>query len=429
VGNASVPFSDLHCPYCGSSFEWISRSAASSGYGILKCGCSRYPVVDGVPVIQHKEGLETVVRLIDVGDDRRALLATLSAFRITWARRNRWYRLRYRSNCARLVSNQALSFQDAVSLVRRPQVFSDYLLHRWANPSFLAAVGPLMLLGGSTDTKRVLDLACGAGHSSFLMHWLFPRLSVVSVDHDFVSLYLAKRYLVQGGTFLCLDAEAPSPFPDSCFDAVFCLDAFHYFSSKCAVRDQLTRIVRSDGLWVLAHLHNALQTNITAGIPLNPDHYLDMFSFLDCRLFDENAILREISSNDQMDLRTRRSDMELQNAGALTLIGGSPGPWDIHAGFAARLSGSRTSLAVNPIYVRRGGQDSDQMALNWPNEVMRRECAGAETLLPLTCRLSNSRIRELLQGDHSSELEDLVRRFVLVPLPDLYLRDSTKIGE
>jgi hypothetical protein len=257
-----------------------------------------------------------------------------------------------------------------------------------------------------------------------VLQWLSPSLSVVSVDHDFVSLYLAKRFFSPEGSFYCLDAEVPSPFPDACFDAVFCLDAFHYFRSKCAIRDELRRVVRDDGLWVLAHLHNALQANITAGIPLAPELYLELFEFLQCRLFDEAAILREASRNDRMDLRELHPAAQLRQANALSLIAGPPSLWTVHAGFARRLCGDATNLQVNPIYVRSGGRGSGEMVFRWPNEVIRKECAAAEDILPSNCNLPEERIRGLLDGRHGSELEELVRRFVLVPLPDRYCRSS-----
>jgi SAM-dependent methyltransferase/uncharacterized protein YbaR (Trm112 family) len=424
MAGAPISLAELHCPYCGSGLQWNPGEAGDESYGVLACGCARFPVVDGVPVIQHKEGLDKVVRLIEKGHDREALLATLNVFRVTWARKNRWHQLRYRHNCGRLVANTVFSFKDAVNMVRRPQVFSDYLLHRWANPSFLAAVGPMMLFDRIAGSQRVLDLACGAGHSGFVLRWLSPSLSVVSVDHDFVSLYLAKRYFSPEGSFYCLDAEVPSPFPDAGFDAVFCLDAFHYFRSKCAIRDELRRVVRNDGLWVLAHLHNALQANITPGIPLAPEHYLEMFDFLECRLFDEAAILREASCDDRMDLRKQHPAAHLRQVNALSLIAGPPSLWSVHEGFARRLCGVGTNLQVNPIYVRSGGRGTGELALLWPNEVIRKECEAAEAILPSSYRLKEERIRELLDGQHGSELEDLVRRFVLVPLPDHYCRRS-----
>jgi hypothetical protein len=125
-----------------------------------------------------------------------------------------------------------------------------------------------------------------------------------------------------------------------------------------------------------------------------------------------------------MDLRKQHPAAHLRQVNALSLIAGPPSLWSVHEGFARRLCGVGTNLQVNPIYVRSGGRGTGELALLWPNEVIRKECEAAEAILPSSYRLKEERIRELLDGQHGSELEDLVRRFVLVPLPDHYCRRS-----
>ena len=446
----------LRCPYCGSGLEWSAGEPPAAfttplditRFAVLACACHRYPVVAGIPILQHKDGLERVVRLIDEGDHGAALLAALGAFRITWARKSRWFQFRYMLGCKRLVSDDDLSFEDAVQITRRPKVFADYLFHRWANPSFLAALGPLMLLGtlrkggpqagspapdakGDISSPAILDVACGAGHSSFVMRLLFPWLSVVSTDQDFVSLYLAKRYLAPDAAAFCIDAAVPSPFPAGSFDAVFCLDAFHYFQSKCLVRDDLRRIVNRDGLWILAHLHNALQANITPGTPLPPEHYLEMFSALDGRLLDESIILDDVVRKNVLDLREQAPMDDLKAAQSFTFIAGTGDLWTVHKGFAETVAQRRNSLALNPIYARRGDGSAEQVALRWPNDVIARECAAVARILPSPHRLPRHGIESLLKDDHGSrreELEELVRHFVLVPLPARYRRSASTSG-
>jgi len=431
----------LHCPYCGSDLELISpparqsetRSAGVLQYGILRCGCHQYPVVEGVPILQQVEGLQQVVAFIQTGDNRRALLQAMNVFRVKWAQRTRWHQIKYHLNCRRLVATPDLHFQDAVDLARRPKVFSDYLFHRYANPSFLGAVGPLLLLeclkGRAVPDQpaRVLDLACGAGHSSFLMRLLHPELSVVSVDHDFVSLYLAKRFLAPDATHLCLDAEVPSPFADDCFDAVFCLDAFHYFHSKQAIVAELKRVVKPEALWLFPHLHNALQHNITAGIPLSPERYLACFDSHDARLFDETTILHGLSQRRTLDLQAELTRGELEKSPNLTLVAGAQSLWREHRLFPSAFCRQQSRLALNPIYAWKSRQDHLEGALIWPNEVMKEECRGVEAVLPATCRLNKRELREFLAGDSSSSnarLNELVAQFVLVALPPNYSRDG-----
>jgi SAM-dependent methyltransferase len=423
-------------------------------YGTLRCACHRYPIVDGIPVLQQRDGLERIVDRIADGDRENALLEALNLFRVTWARRSRLHQLVYRRACRRLVADGQMSFEEAVTLVRQPKGFGDYLFHRWANTSFLGGAGVISALAtlarpdaGATAVQvssgveskgfaaaarmqtplTVLDLACGAGHSSFLMRRLFPSLTVVSADHDFVSLYLAKRYFGPEGVYVCMDAEVPVPFPDAIFQAVFCLDAFHYFRSKRTVVSELRRVVRSGGLWLFPHLHNALQENITPGFPLPPDKYLEMFEFASPRLYDEMMLLDGLVRRGTLDLGTATQPDAVRRANALSLLGGGAALWGVHEGPFEPLARRPSGLAFNPIYARTANAGDIRLELRWPNRVMEQECKSVEAILPHAVDVSRAELREL-EGDTplvpGSTVRRLLTRFVVVPLPSHYCRRS-----
>jgi len=443
--------STLHCPYCGFALGLSSANSIADAvdYGILRCACHEYPIVGGIPILQQIEGLDRVVEYIRALDSKRALLHALNVFRVRWAHRSRWHQVRYHLNCRRVVSDTTTTFEDAARLLRRPKVVADYLIHRYANPSFLAAVAPLMLLGHlerrpeqigdanhrtsdrtSDPHTRVLDLACGAGHASFLMQLLYPGLSVVSADQDFVSLYLAKRFIAPDATHLCWDAHVPSPFPDHCFDAVFCLDAFHYFRSKTAVVAELKRIMRAEAFWLFPHLHNSLQHNIVAGIPLSPEQYLECFGFREARIFDEIALLLGLSQRRLVDLGTEHPLSKLNESQTLTYVRGGRDVWQLHDGFPSAFCRTRSTLLVNPIYRGRWHLDNLELELVWPNELIRNECSAAETVLPPKLQIGKSELRQLRQLSAQmstadwDRLGDLVARFVLVPLPPHYSHNN-----
>ena len=438
----------LHCPYCESPLEVAFRNdfsadqpeASSIHYGILSCACARYPVIEGVPILQHTEGLARVVGFVQQREYRRALLQALNIFRVQWAHRSRWHQLKYHLNCRRALSPGQISFAQAVDLLRRPQGFSDYLFHRFANPSLLAALAPLRLFDAlaptagnhspsspaeRTDARppRVLDLACGAGHASFLLRLLYPNQSLVSADQDFVSLYLAGRFLAPDAIQVCFDSEAPSPFADDTFDGVFCLDAFHYFHAKAAIIAELQRVVRDDGLWVFPHLHNALQTNFTAGIPLSPEDYARIFSAVAPRLFAERDLLRALSTQQPIDWSMRHSLGDLESAPALTLIGGPAQTFGIQRDPLAAFCRPPSRLAINPIYrVTRQG-DNAKLELNWPQATIRAECGSIEAYLPTTFSLLAGDLQNLAAGTfkwNDPRTQELIRHFVLVPLPAHY---------
>lgn len=429
----------LSCPYCGLALdlETADANGADVLYGVLRCGCCEYPIVEAIPILQQIDGLQRVVSLIRASDERSALLRAMDLFRIQWAHRSRLNRLKYYWSCSRLVSRHDTSFCDAAQVVRRPKVFADYLAHRYANPSFLASIGPILALARSIGepeagdpatprqrSARVLDMCCGAGHASFLMRLANPSVSVVSADQDFVNLYLARRYLVPDGVQLCLDAQVPSPFADRYFDAVYCQDAFHYVHAKKVAIDELKRVARPDAPWMFPHLHNALCENLVPGVPMSPEGYLKCFDLPDARLYSESLLLRQLWSDRAVDLGAVHDGLD--EAPNLTMIRGGSDIRRVHRDFPKVFCERAATLRVNPIYRVRRENDGLALDLRWPNPVMARECAEAETVLRQSCRLGAEELSQLATGIAGGQpwLEDLVARFVLVPLPPGYTSRS-----
>ncbi len=426
--------SNLHCPYCGFSFGLESCEGEDVEFGVLRCDCYAYPVVEGIPVLRQVDGLERVVQSIANAQRVQAVLRTLELFRVQWALRSDFHRLLYRWDCNRLVGNSTAPFALAARRLRKPAAFADYLIHRYANPSFLAAVGPLMVLEnlrlGGARPSVVFDLACGAGHASFLMRLLYPGLHVVSADNDFVNLYLARRYMSPKGVHLCIDAEVPSPFADGFFDAVYCQDAFHYFQSKREVVRELKRILTPEAIWVFPHLHNRLRDNLVAGIPLSPEGYLGCLDDSQGRLFVERELLQGVVFEGRVDLSGSASTERLNDSPTVTYVRGDRAIWRTYDGFPQTFCCRKASLRFNPVYrVIRAGEGC-RLELRWPNPVMARECSEAELFLSKECTLSAADLLELRQATDPSNsplLNDLVANFVLVPLPENYAAEPASI--
>ncbi|MEZ5276849.1 MAG: class I SAM-dependent methyltransferase [Opitutaceae bacterium] len=332
-----------------------------------------------------------------------------------------------------------MAFTTAAQLARRPKVFADYLVHRYANTSFLSAIGPLLLIrslvniGQSDDgmPPRVLDVGCGAGHATFLMSLLYPETSIVSADQDFVNVYLARRFLAPEAIHLCIDAEVPVPFPDNSFDAVFCLDAFHYLRSKKAIVTELTRILKASGAWVFPHLHNKLQPNFTAGIPLSPEGYLKCFEAANPKLFDEAAVLRSLSAGRPPDWQTGSDPRDLTGCPNLTMIGGLRGDAEINSSSLAALNPISQYLQINPIFKVHRTRSAFRASFEWPNKVMASECAAVEEFIPSEVELTPDSLGKLQRGNwdwEDPEVRGLITRFVAVPLPSRYTPHTVPAG-
>jgi SAM-dependent methyltransferase len=302
------------------------------------------------------------------------------------------------------------------------------LFCRHANNSFLAAI-PLLLLLKELQSQpsglTVLDLNCGVGHASFLMRTLFPSISVIATDHDFVNLYLARRHMVPDTCCICLDAELPLPFGDRFLDAVLCLDGLHYVRSKRALLKELDRSVKEAGIWLFPHMHNALASNISSGVPLKPSDYQRCFDFLPSRLCIESEIFQTFMRNQTLNLAESRSPEQLDCAPVLSLVASRiPDIWRTHDRLAERLQ-TRSNLRINPIYHRNGGDRGGvHLRMAWPNITLERECEPVKEFLPRECDIDPSLWARLQSGalrdEDEPELKALIQSFVLVPLPDNY---------
>jgi SAM-dependent methyltransferase len=458
---------ELHCPYCGLDLEAEPRSfiAGPQGtYGVVHCGCYRYPVVADILILKQQPGSFTgnrAVQCIEAGDPAGALEYALSgvspvphARRTSLGRTLSSVRRRVRALFPRLshqvdqkvtvrrLQDNSLTFREALSVLR-PGLYSQYLYHRYANNSFIASIAPLLLLKeldthhatGTTESssansnnrkrRRVLDLACGVGHSSFLMASLFPGLSVTAADHDFVNLYIGRRYLIHGVTSICIDAEVPLPFASDSFDAVFCLDGFHYIHSKVALISELNRVLDPFALWLFPHLHNAEGDNPVAGRPLSYRDYLRCFKFLQPRILPENRVLQDLITHQSLDLEASSSEAAVRGSDVFTLIASRRSDlWRKHTDIGSLLWDRGSTLTVNPIYRVIDEGEKLRLLMNWPNKRLEEECQTIKQYLPFECEVEKPLLQRATEGrlERKDEmaLQKLIRSFVLVRLPSAY---------
>jgi len=434
----------LHCPYCGDRLaveQLATERETGDAYGTMRCACHRYPIVSGIPILRQHPGFTGVadptVARIDRGDLAGALEeAVFSAspipperIRPTGIRRvfTRWT-----GHPAEVASREAVKLTDLRTALNayRPTAYADYLYYRHANVSFLAAVPLLLLLGDLVTPSRprpvILDLNCGVGHATFLVSSLFPAASVIATDHDFVNLFLAKRFFARSAVFICLDAEFPLPFDSHGLDAVVCLDGLHYIRSKRALVAELDRSVAPDGIWLFPHLHNANQPNVAAGIPLAPSAYRDCFDFLPSRLLVETQVLRGFVNTGTGDFAEGPTDAALDSAPTLSLVASRRSHvLARREDLVERLVAIRTGLGLNPIYREDGRRDGKaHLHMRWPSRQLEDECVAVKEVLPERVAVNASLLDRVRAGDidgkDADAIASLSRTFVFVHLPGAY---------
>lgn len=467
---------NLHCPYCGSGLDiecQIRGDENETRAAILRCNCQSYPIIDGIIVLrpvsrtlleQVRDGnielalQRALYELLPENSRRQRRLFVDSFLKIPWTPARRITDRAVDWLAQRSAPRPNESFHQA-SASLFSEIYADYLYHRYANPSFLAAVLLLVALdrycpggqkatdegghkgspieslmmpdsGGvaTADTSQnfwLLDLACGVGHSSFAIQRLIPNAKVVATDHNFVNLYFSRRFLTKDALHICFDAECPLPFADAFFGAVFCLDAFHYILSKRALARELERTVAPQGLWLFPHLHNAQVPNPASGMPLPLEGYQRCFEAVQPRFFSETELLQTFFCETAVDLSVSPTEAELRRTNAFCMVGGQHNPlWQRYEDVGAFFCHDPSTLTLNPLYQPAHRENRTCLQMHWPNAWLEAECAEIKRHLPQQFELDRAVWERLTSHTPAPEdgaaIQSLAQQFLLVHLPPTY---------
>jgi SAM-dependent methyltransferase/uncharacterized protein YbaR (Trm112 family) len=445
----------LRCPLCrgrlrSSDAEGLPRSA----FSVLRCGCSRYPVVAGIPILKTDgvgpAGLtaDQVASLVTAGLHREALLALVSplspALAPAWMqllppmrgvgrlkRLGHAWRLRgWRREALRLLIDPAdeVTAVDVLDLrfrVAEPDQgdVHDYFMFRFSQPRHLVALSFVSLVRG--PAKPVLDLACGYGHiTRGVLHRVGGQV-VVGVDRDFFGLYIAKHWIAPGAEFVCCDADRPLPFGDETFSAVVCSDAFHYFLDKAASLQELRRVTDADGLIILAVVRNGLVHYPHAGRALTPEGYQTLVIDIPHRLVVDADVLARYLRKQGPPL-ARSADLERLAAAPLLsiLATHSSSVFKDHGGFEDWPHAAGV-LGVNPLYVVSGGRDESgtvTLRREFPSAWYEEDNSECKQYLPEQVRVSSRVLTDLEDGGRTPEIDRLMDHLVVLGLPQRFGR-------
>jgi SAM-dependent methyltransferase len=240
--------------------------APGSENGTLHDGERRWPVVAGIPWLRagRDDVRERAVAALDAGDADGAAVVLL-------ADADDWWDAPPPPDAQLRAALRATTLREAVDLLGFGRV-GTYFLHRWCDPSWLAA---LALTAAHPPAGRpVVDLACGAGH--LLRHLaLHGHRDLTGVDVVFAKLWLARRFVLPAGApvgLVCADLTAPWPLPPPAAPRhVACHDALYFLDDKAAFVAAARRHAGDGGAVLLGHCHNALHPAGRSGLPLDPD--------------------------------------------------------------------------------------------------------------------------------------------------------------
>jgi SAM-dependent methyltransferase len=403
----------LRCPYCGGRLELVTSSFHHSEGdvivdGILGCHCCVFPVVAGIAIMHLEPSAVAARAQIEAGD---ATGAARKLFALDSVERAERFEEAARSPHA--------TYRELVDALG-PQFEGGYFLFRFSDPTYVVADAVVRGVAAAALTRggRAVDLCGGSGHltRSLLDGSTAPP---ILADLSFAKLWLARRFTAPGCEPVCCDANAPLPFAKRAFDLVVCSDAFHYIWTKRLLASEMVRIAADAGAVVVTHTHNANQWNPSAGMPLPPDAYRDLFAEMDPHVYSERRLLEEIVAGGQVDLSQPHDAAALEADPALTIVASRRAGVFAPARVVAAAD-ARGEYRMNPLYAIEPDGERARLRLRFPSEDYEEEYGAARTYLADDVAVDRRVLAALPAARLSPELADLARRRVILDLPKHY---------
>jgi SAM-dependent methyltransferase len=444
----------LRCQRCYGNLSFsVTRppDPAAAEFGVLVCRCSKYPVVDGIPILQrgavgmfdHTTGTAQVagvtparlVELIEQGNSGAALfeaigfpmlpplLRRLLGWRLSTSapatRFGRWL-------CKRRMEAEILSRRGSISAMEVVGFFyqlnspldiavGDYFNRRFAQPRHLAALS--LLQNVSTEGKPLLDIACGCGHFD---HYLTARrdaVAVVGTDLNFFHLWIARHWIAPSCQYVCADASEGLPFADDSFSASFCSDAYHLIGERKKLHQEIARCAPGRP-GILSRVGNARvmpnegQENAVSG-------YLDEIGAQDTRVFTEGSLVRLYLKRLNPLAEPGDGSEELEWSKWLSFAWNLPA--QLRDPSKEEWPHAVGRLGLNPIYTRRAAVNEQiHLRFEFPGTWYAYENNAMLAYHPRRLTLNKSQLESASKGLPDASVPELVAKFVLLGLPQRF---------
>lgn len=443
----------LRCPFCRSGFQFREVARGRLGvaeFGILTCSCDRFPILDGIPIIQrapvsafeHTTGaaeasgrsVADLVQMVDAGQTDDALIEALLMprklslppwvpWRITHGRpAQSLARWRGRDRTKRLLADRhSINAREALDVFYAPDGplapdVKDYFALRFGQPRHIAALA--LLAGMPVGERPVLSIACGIGH---LEHYLTARDSpsaVIGFDMNFYHVWLARHWVAPSGVFICGTASERLPFADNAFSATICSDAYHYIGNRAELLRDIARCAPGQPVYLTRVGNRSVGPN--EGQEASFEAYLQEFGPVEVRSFPEPFLQR---------CYLRRVD-PLQTAAldAATLTEAKWLSFVLHPSASTRPTPATDAWphavgqkALNPIYTLKRCPEGVRLHFQFPAVWFAYENHAMLEYHPHNLVVTNRQLELIAQGrGDDPSIRHLIDSFVVIGIPSRF---------
>jgi len=242
----------LMCVYCKQRID--TEYVFKQTFGIAKCSCSRFPIVNSILYLKNDSSQKRAVELINKRKYFLALIALLQLRKrllvpiIFLILLHRHKKAQYR-----------ISFQVFLRLLvifGYPLSWARYLANRKRMPSYILSEAVVDYLP-VTPKAVIIDAGCGTGQLIHSLGKTVDPKNIIGLDGSFLSLFLAKCFFVSQETLLiCTDIENGLPFANKSVTLCFDVESFQHYTKKQQYLSELGRVITPRGVAALIHVFN-----------------------------------------------------------------------------------------------------------------------------------------------------------------------------
>lgn len=447
----------LQCPYCKGGFQFANFRKPLYGvddFGVISCACSKFPVIDGIPIIQkapvcmyentsgraHASGIaiQELVRLIENGRGNEALLECLVVPTqlprwmqkcMPWRVQNGEGMHRFLRNAEkRRLAEKVLLQRARLKVVQILEYFfpsesllgysqGQYFLKRCCQPRHLAALA--LLARVPSCEKPVLDIACGIGH---LEHYFTNRTryqSVVGTDMNFFHVWIAKHWFAPKAFYVCANAGEGLPFANTVFSATICSDAYHYIPNREELLIEIERCGPKQPVILTRVGNKAVMPN--EGREASIKEYIHEIGSQEIFSFAEPDLVKSYLKDQNPYLHFPKLGQQLEETKWVTFV------WNATEEMQHGLEIQKTKphlvgkAALNPIYSKTiFAKNEVRFRFEFPDIWYAYENNGMLAYHRRFFSLENELWEKINENQNASLKQELIDAFVLIGLPERF---------